>query len=302
MGWAQKITPPRRGTELIDQGNYYLKTSHDRNKIECEYRYYQRLPLALRDYHPPVSKDATTTPGSYLIKKIPTNDASIVLTDATLFTESYFKNLLQHLEEFFSHCPIEIVSKDFYRERLEKEVFKKDRRRLQQLLQLPEALDLARIAQQSGFQGLEAVQSTLHQLLEKFFNALPRYALRFSHGDLCLSNVLIDKNRFYLIDPRGLEENDDGMGIEHYDYAKLSQCFEGGYDFINHGLASKKAVLDVTKKLYLEFCQRQGIDRPFLKTLEASFFLSMIPLHDDSPAKMRSFLRQCLNLIHEILP
>lgn len=69
----------------------------------------------------------------------------------------------------------------------------------------------------------------------------------FVHGDLTISNILIDrdpklthKQSFIFIDPRGTEEQN------YYDYGKLMQSFEMYYElFINDDLDNIK---------YMEFC------------------------------------------------
>lgn len=71
----------------------------------------------------------------------------------------------------------------------------------------------------------------------------------FVHGDLTISNILIDrdpdlnhKQSFVFIDPRGTEEQN------YYDYGKLMQSFEMYYElFINDEMDNLK---------YMEFCDR----------------------------------------------
>ncbi|HEV2970167.1 MAG TPA: NTP transferase domain-containing protein [Pirellulales bacterium] len=58
----------------------------------------------------------------------------------------------------------------------------------------------------------------------------------FIHGDLQLSNALIDRNdRLYLIDPRGSFGGTPLFGDALYDFAKLYYGFCGGYDTFSTG-------------------------------------------------------------------
>ena len=58
----------------------------------------------------------------------------------------------------------------------------------------------------------------------------------FIHGDLQLSNSLIDRNgRLYLIDPRGCFGGTPLYGDALYDFAKLYYSFCGGYDVFSTG-------------------------------------------------------------------
>ncbi len=299
MGWAQRITPPRRGTELIDLGDEFQKISENFSKIEAEFHYFESLPKELRRFHPEVRRLENDPENSYRIRKIPTVDASIVLTSSELFRLDFFKELFAKLTEYFSIAPTVSISRFEYMELLEFYIFEKDRQRLLLLEALPTFPELQKILESSGFLSAEALQISLHQLIIHHATSLSEFKLYYAHGDLCLSNLLLHEHELYLIDPRGLSADRSPMNPLYYDYAKLSQCFEGAYDFINHSLSDGTLPSSASSE-FQTFCRTQGVHRPLMKALEGSLFLSMIPLHDDNPIKMAAFLRQAIKIAHEL--
>ena len=127
--------------------------------------------------------------------------------------------------------------------------------------------------------------------------------LVFSHGDPCFSNILYDKRTDLLkfIDPKGADSAADSKLHFSYDLAKLSHSILGDYDFINNGLfkieleddVSPKLVIEDSspvrselKELFVDYLPKLGISYHDLRVLEASLFLSMLPLHLDDERKV----------------
>lgn len=76
--------------------------------------------------------------------------------------------------------------------------------------------------------------------LEKVFNdfreRLSDTKFSFIHGDLTMSNILVDQDkRIYLIDPRGSFGNTKIYGDVRYDVAKLFYSIVGNFDSLNSG-------------------------------------------------------------------
>ena len=126
-----------------------------------------------------------------------------------------------------------------------------------------------------------------------------------SHGDLCLSNILYARSTRLMrfIDPRGGDGAEDLWLDEYYDLAKLSHSILGLYDFINHDLCDLHADRDLSlalevaaeeleplQQLFRERVGALGYDLGLLRLYEASLFLSMLPLHVDTPKKVLAFL------------
>jgi hypothetical protein len=130
--------------------------------------------------------------------------------------------------------------------------------------------------------------------------------LVFSHGDLCFSNILYDKrlDLLKLIDPRGALRAEDAYLNPYYDLAKLSHSVLGHYDALNNGQFRLQLEAEIRLKLNVDappladasreaFAQRvaeRGYSLRTLRLLEASLFLSMLPLHADNPTKLLALL------------
>lgn len=134
------------------------------------------------------------------------------------------------------------------------------------------------------------------------------------HGDLILSNILFDPQRMTvkLIDPRG---DYGGLGIFgdiRYDLAKLLHSVDGCYETIIHNLYEindgkvvlfmsdqKKKCFELAQEEIYTFAARYGINKSHLQTIEASLFLSMIPLHSDDKKRQRAFYLTALRILGE---
>jgi hypothetical protein len=132
------------------------------------------------------------------------------------------------------------------------------------------------------------------------------------HGDFCPSNILFDRRSraVRLVDPRGRFGEFTLHGDPHYDLAKLSHSFQGGYDFLLHGLFALTRTVPGKLKLQLyEDSGHQDAGREFRQTfladdathrrvrgIEALLFLSMVPLHTDRPRAQEAFLARGLEL------
>lgn len=140
----------------------------------------------------------------------------------------------------------------------------------------------------------------------------PRH-VAFAHGDLCLSNILMNthSDRLYLIDPKGAEcVESPNLSDIRYDIAKLFHSFIGGYD---HILAERYYESDVSlsfeggdmqkmDSLCAEFVAALAPPEAKVTTKEIiaitiHLFLSMIPLHNDNTRRQKSFLKNVYRLV-----
>lgn len=134
------------------------------------------------------------------------------------------------------------------------------------------------------------------------------------HGDYCFSNILFDTQNFIckLIDPRGRLLEETIYGDSRYDLAKLRHSLAGNYDFIVHGLYRFSE--QDGKFSYEDGCQedrtplaqyfdslliQNGYDINEIKLIEASLFLSMIPLHTDSFEQQKIFYIKGIQKLNE---
>jgi dTDP-glucose pyrophosphorylase len=135
------------------------------------------------------------------------------------------------------------------------------------------------------------------------------------HGDLSFGNILYSprSGMFRLLDPRGDFGATGSLGDIRYDGAKLRQCYHGCYDLIVADLfhvaerrpgvfefwmypAEMPGVVEIDNLLAaLNFKPRQTA------TIEALLFLSMLPLHNDSPRRQLAFLITAIQCLTQLV-
>ena len=111
------------------------------------------------------------------------------------------------------------------------------------------------------------------------------------HGDLCFSNMFWKDGLIKLIDPKG-----PVTGSMYYELAKFIHSLD--YDFIDAELYSKDKIYDAgTEDVRFrvnKLLNDLGLDEREILTVkyvEASLFLSMIPLHSHSLTNQEHFMR-----------
>jgi hypothetical protein len=146
---------------------------------------------------------------------------------------------------------------------------------------------------------------------------LPDSQLSWIHGDPCFSNVFFDfrSERVKMIDPRGSDAKGKACpwGDPRYDVAKLAHSAYGGYDLI---VSDRYTLLDTTDRnisIHLDYTDAMlGARSEFLRTqfsnwrgddvaiqaIVVQLFLSMIPLHADTPQRQRAYLANAMALFH----
>lgn len=140
------------------------------------------------------------------------------------------------------------------------------------------------------------------------------------HGDFCFSNILYDFRRqdIKVIDPRGINESGelDIYGDVRYDYSKLAHSIIGLYDYIIAGryhirvedsdfkisFPDIHSIEDIQAVFYrcLENGLGEQINKKFLFAVMVHLFISMIPLHKDSPSRQLAFIANALRLYSEL--
>lgn len=161
--------------------------------------------------------------------------------------------------------------------------------------------------------------------LDQTMSALPRYVqsllvddseefFTIIHGDLCFTNILVEDNYNFMriIDPRGKFGAFDIYGDSRYELAKIMHSLEGHYDDIIEDRFDVK-VEDTAISYNLQMENRTALDA-FLDTfseeltnlravrlIEATLFLSMIPLHDDHLDRQYLMLATGVKLFHDVV-
>jgi dTDP-glucose pyrophosphorylase len=132
------------------------------------------------------------------------------------------------------------------------------------------------------------------------------------HGDLCFSNILCEPARglIKLIDPRGGFGRQGVLGDFRYDIAKLTHSVIGLYDWIVNDLCEvtvhPSGDVDLSfpvqaghQKVQDSFAEVFFADYPQeeISLITAWLFLSMLPLHADSPKRQVAMAARGLELL-----
>lgn len=151
--------------------------------------------------------------------------------------------------------------------------------------------------------------------LDPYINNLIKSSNNYAsyiHGDLSFANILYSPRTtiFKLIDPRGNFGEVGLNGDLRYDIAKLRHCYHGHYDVITSDLFEVKEsklgdiLLEIYPKdlpdydLFDEQIRKMGIDCDDIELIEGLLFISMIPLHSDSPNRQLAFFATGLTCLY----
>jgi hypothetical protein len=137
------------------------------------------------------------------------------------------------------------------------------------------------------------------------------------HGDLCFPNILYDirAGGVKLIDPRGEFGNLGIYGDYRYDLAKLIHSVKGHYEFIINDRFSVEESKNGIEYTIHQSEKHRNRERLFDSLLESRYFeeienlfaiesllwLSMVPLHSDSPKRQIVMLAQGIEKYNQTL-
>lgn len=291
-----------------------IKRSSDADKLHREFKYYQLLPPEIRMFFvQPYDFVLEQGHGSYKMERLFVPDMALQWIHGSL-DELGLKRFLDKVFYYLSIRPSRSVDAAVARGVHQEAYREKVSARLDQLRSLPQYGAL-RPYLDTNFGGVDALFKRYVGLLERIGERAIARELRVGHGDLCFSNILYSKSTGLMrfIDPRGAEQEDDLYVNPYYDLAKLSHSLVGNYDFINYGLYRLDVGGDLRVQLTIEPGSPQwarplfeaklrdaGIDPVLIRLLEASLFISMVPLHIDTPKKVLAFLLNADHILSEI--
>lgn len=136
------------------------------------------------------------------------------------------------------------------------------------------------------------------------------------HGDYCFSNILYDLNTQIarLIDPRGSFGKQKMYGDPRYDIAKLRHSISGRYDFIvadlfkveerNAEYIFEVVEPEVYSPLVTHFdklIQEYGYAPEEIRLIEGLLFISMVPLHRDSPNRQLAMYLTGIQILNNVV-
>lgn len=294
----------RAHNQITFSDNIYTKYSSDKDKLYSEFTFLKNIPQELSPWYPTVYEYKKMKEGSsYTMMSYPFRDLSYLLlsdalnnTDVDIlysFLKKYFKNSRVSYD-----LKIGVLESDFDR------LIAKNRSRFDQLKNnhsLYNKIDSLMMTHSSL--SLDAHFDRIESLLIEKRNIYCEVDPIFSHGDLCFSNMLYDREgkSFILIDPRGFD--DCGIRSPYYDLAKISHSIMGGYDLILNNytdlllnsdiklslIFEEFSALKYAKSKFNEVISNFGYDFDFVRLIESSLFLSMIPLHQEDELRCIKF-------------
>lgn len=296
--------------EYIDGIHALKKISPDVEKIKAEYDYYYKLPNHLQRYFvQPFHFEIHNEMASYHLEKYSIDDVAKQFVQGMLSLDSFIQ-LLEKIKRFQWECPSNELSKDdIYKEAKSIVIDKSiDRCFLLESNTLWKKSTYREKIKKNGI-----TTDILFKRLERAFhdNILNRQTniVRVSHGDLCFSNILWEKdlNIIRFIDPKGLPHF---VIDEYYDIAKLSHSILGRYDDIiyeMYDLDFESNKLNFTasaqkdlEEAFLQYLKEKNIDYKLLRVFEASMFLSMCKTHIEDEKRVAAFLMNCSKILDEL--
>lgn len=295
-----------------------VKSSEDKDKIKSEFNYYQLLPPSFQWWYvQPFDLIDDGASCSYSMERLYIPDMAIQWLHNSISLVDFDK-FLDKVFYYLESRPTRIVSHEKFNSCMDLLYLKKLDQRFGDLQRSPsfELIDslVKNCMNGSGVQGLI---DRYKQIYSKHKNTDRPNIMSIGHGDLCFSNMLYDKNSgiLRLIDPRGALEAEDLWMDPCYDIAKLSHSILGDYDWINNdafaislnsdsslALTIERSHFNLLpyKKMFISKLEDRGHDVRMIRVLEASLFLSMLPLHLDNKRKVLAQIMRADSIITEL--
>jgi len=273
-------------------GKLVRKTIYTVEKGRQEVFFYKNIPQVLKPYFPKfIGSRSSKNKVSYEIELIPAYDVSVWYLRGTL-SPDVFTKFLDEVEIFFSRTPRMEVPAERWRASAKKLIVDKLDSRWSEYTRAPVFKQLRGVFRdQHGADIAELKRNVKRDLLIRLRDADER-ALHFAHGDLCFSNILMSPaKKLKLIDPKGAGTRGDLFITLYYDLAKLSHSINGNYDGV---LSGGKVPFATQKKIFSRWVRRLGYDMKFVRLIESSLFLSLLPLHGNRPQSHKDFFKAAL--------
>ena len=310
-------TEPRGFNRLTVQQDVFVKSSTDVAKMRAEHDYFALAPSSLQRFLlPTFDYREANGRASYKMEHIRVPDAALQFVLGTL-SHSDITQLLNHFFTFVATREADPIGQSAVADIGRTQILTKMRERLAELKGTPEGKQLDDLLSAGAVaEGLAGLETRATALIEQNLAHHQSDHLAFSHGDPCFSNILFDRRigLMRLIDPRGALRRQDAMLHPLYDIAKFSHSLCGGYDFVNNGLFSveiddalqwemrphRGGVPAWVQDLFRTRLAQEGWDYAEVRAVEASLFLSMLPLHRDHPRKLLGFALIANGIIQEL--
>lgn len=311
----QKFTTERSFNSLEINKYEVTKISSKKSKIKEEFTWFKNTPNHLQKFLPNVYDHIEAShEASYTMNYI----SGFSLSELMLYSnlEKFkWEKIINEIDQLLSlqslYLPKNSIS--LAEKNIHDILNKKNPDRIDQIIQ----------SKFINYEKLELDGKSLGSIKE-IMSLLADYVLAYEpipahcHGDLCLSNMiyLSRGNLLKIIDPRGMKDDDDSIvGDKRYDLAKLAHSIVWGYDrvlsgeiafvkkgnkFINKTKINSNSNQKTLTKLILSKENLKLIYREDIQALTAMLFLTMIPLHADSPSRQISLFGNGLKIFDQV--
>lgn len=316
------FTTERSFNNLSIQNNILTKTSSNVNKIMAEANWFNKAPSSIQKWLPKIKNVTDTSYSMEYMHKLPLSELLLFAPIVRDNIESIFNEIFKYINHSIIVNPSPV--KQYQCNTAFKYLVRnKTDERIDDICK---AIGVSE-TQTMMYNGIRL--GTLNLIIETCINKtiqLPQIP-SIMHGDLCFSNILVSQKMSNLepvitvIDPRGSSENGQFSiyGDAKYDLAKLLQCFVGNYDEIVYGKFDTEAEFRASancfngkikfdamandgnypkNEVFNKIVNCYGVSVSDLMPLVTLLFLSMIPLHSDSPERQLGFFVNALRLYH----
>ena len=305
--------------EIDEQRGILKKRSENKEKLVNEIRWYLRIPNKLQYLLPRVydySLDLTDPYVSMEYYGYHTLHESLVFGDLPLVKwQAIFQKLLFAINDMGKftvtgeRIQFEAALRDIY--------LQKTFDRLDMMRNEPDFhsfFENTITINGKEYRSLNEYLKILPQLIEKLVVYTFTGQFNIIHGDLCFANILIEDTYDFIrvIDPRGKFGTFDIYGDARYELAKLMHTLEGKYDFIIEDMFDIDVIgntieyhvhkqIDNITNVFLDVF-RESIDNiQAVRLIEATLFLSMIPLHSDYKQRQFAMLATGVMLLEKVI-
>jgi len=310
-------TEPRAFNKLTVDEGVFVKGSSDIAKMRAEHGFFELASPNMRRFLlPTFGFEEHGGTAYYRMEHLRIPDAALQFVLGS-FTETHFEQLLDQFFAFIKVRDQEPIGHSGVHQRGQAQITQKMHDRLETFLTNDIGKRVDGVLQASGIKdGIRGLERRATPMIEDALANHKADHLAFSHGDPCLSNILFDSRigMIRLIDPRGATLRDDALLHPLYDVAKFSHSILGGYDFVNNGLFSievdatlgldlrrhRGGAPDWVRDTFKDRLEREGWTYSQVRAVEASLFLSMLPLHLDHENKLLGFALIAQEIIEEL--
>ena len=298
--------------KIYKDADKYIKKSYNREKLRNEFNFLNNLPQELASYYIPVQSFSDDgNEAQYAMPKINFLDVSQRHINGKISEEDadiFFKSLDEYLT---------LVKKISFKKTGDEFSFIYDKtfKRYQDIKTITFFGKLeSLIDNHTSFGNIHNIYEKLFSMLESSKNEINEAGSILSHGDLCFSNILASKyfDKLVFVDPLGGDIENTHKSI-YYDFAKLSHSIHGNYDLINNNLSyiNFNSKMDINleyhkeENIYLlkkfeQLLNSFGLNIKLLRLIEASLFLSMLPLHKDNEQKVNMLAFRGMEILNKI--